>query len=78
MHKAPNREKMSPAAKGREIMPHLRWNCPCCGGSMGIRAAFRANPRVEYIGYKPHNEGEVIKFHRMIGQKGNTLRDKRK
>lgn len=77
MHSNPNRIKMSPAAKGREIMKQLRWNCPCCGGSLGIRAAFRPNPMVEYIGYKPRNKGEVIKFHRMIGQKGNTLRDKR-
>lgn len=74
MHSNPHRIKMSPAAKGREIMPNLRWWCPCCGGSMGIRAAFRPKPTVEYVNY---NTGEVIKFHRMIGQKGNTLRDKR-
>lgn len=67
MHSNPNRIKMSPAAKGREIMPNLRWWCPCCGGSMGIRAAFR-----------PSNHwGFIIPDKKMIGQKGDTLRNKR-
>jgi len=51
---------MSPAAKGREIMDNMRYNCPCCGGSVGIRAAFR-----------PSNHFGFVKINnRMIGQNG--------
>jgi len=67
MHTNPQREKMSPAAKGREIMKHLRYDCPCCGGDMGIRAAMR-----------PSNHWGFVHINKkMIGQKSNTLRDKR-
>ena len=67
MHSNPHRIKMSPAAKGMEIMDNMRYNCPCCGGSMGIRAAFRPSNHWRFI----------IPNKKMIGQKGNTLRDKR-
>lgn len=47
MQRNPNREKLSPYGwailhfRGGLRHPNIRVLCPCCGGSLGIRAAFR-------------------------------------
>ena len=63
---SPQREPMSPEGYARRIGFRGRTRCPCCGGAIGIRAAFRLRPHVRYE--RP--------LWIMTGRKRRTFRDR--
>lgn len=68
MHSHPNREPLSPVGAALRMgLRGVNTYCPCCGGSLGVRAAFRFRPFRRY----------EIDWRQETGHKGTTLRTHR-